>query len=112
MPTARAWEPPIPAEAGWRSGGRMRAAMSLDKKSLLAFADRERGAFESALKEFVEIPTVSSEPARQGDIRRLADRAAALIREHGGTAEILETPGNPLVHGTFDGGDGAPSVTI
>ncbi len=86
--------------------------MTLDKKSLLAFADRERNAFESALKEFVEIPTVSSEPARKDDIRRCADRAAALIREFGGTAEVLETPGNPLVHGSFTVADGAPSVTL
>ncbi len=65
--------------------------MNSDKKSLLAFADRERNAFENALKEFVEIPTVSSEPERKGDIRRCADRAASLIREHGGAAEVLET---------------------
>jgi acetylornithine deacetylase/succinyl-diaminopimelate desuccinylase-like protein len=86
--------------------------MNLDKKSLLAFAQRERGAFENALKEFVEIPTVSSEPERKGDIRRCADRAASLIREFGGVAEVLETEGNPLVHGTFSGDAGAPSVTI
>src|SRR5436305_2224289 len=86
--------------------------MNLDKKSLHAFAERERTAFESALQEFVEIPTVSSEPGRQGDIRRCADRAASLIRELGGEAEVLETAGNPLVHGTFNGSAGAPSVTI
>ena len=90
----------------------MPAAMNLDKKSLLAFAERERSAFERALEEFVEIPTVSSEPERKGDIRRCADRAASLIREFGGQAEVLETAGNPLVHGTFSSGAGAPSVTI
>jgi acetylornithine deacetylase/succinyl-diaminopimelate desuccinylase-like protein len=36
----------------------------------------------------------------------------SLIREHGGTAEVLETAGNPLVHGKFDGADGAPTVTV
>lgn len=86
--------------------------MNLDKKSLLSFAERERSAFENALKEFVEIPTVSSEPERKGDIARCADRAASLIREHGGTAEVLQTGGNPLVHGTFTAAAGAPSVTI
>jgi len=86
--------------------------MNVDKKSLLAFADRERDSFESALKEFVEIPTVSSEPARKDDIRRCAERAVALIHEHGGKGEVLETTGYPLVHGTFAGDKGAPSVTI
>ena len=86
--------------------------MNIDKKSLFAFAERERAGFESALREMVEIPTVSSEPERAADIRRAADRAASLIRECGGEAEVLETPGNPLVHGRFKGDSGAPSVTI
>ena len=86
--------------------------MNVDKKSLLAFAGRERGAFEAALEELVEIPTVSSEPERKEDIRRCADRAASLIREFGGTAEVLETAGNPLVHGTFEAAPGAPAVTL
>jgi acetylornithine deacetylase/succinyl-diaminopimelate desuccinylase-like protein len=86
--------------------------MNLDKKSLLFFAERERGPFENALKEFVEIPTVSSEPERKADIARCAVRAASLIREHGGTAEVLQTAGNPLVHGTFTVAAGAPSVTV
>ena len=50
--------------------------MSVDKKSLLAFANAERDRFESALREFVEIPSVSADPERQPDIRRCAERAA------------------------------------
>jgi acetylornithine deacetylase/succinyl-diaminopimelate desuccinylase-like protein len=86
--------------------------MNLDKKSLLDFADRERDSFEAALKEFVEIPTVSSEPERKVDIVRCAARAAELIREFGGVAEVLETSGNPLVHGRFDAGKSWPTVTV
>jgi acetylornithine deacetylase/succinyl-diaminopimelate desuccinylase-like protein len=90
----------------------MRAAMKLDKKSLSTFAENQRDAFEAKLKEFVEIPTVSSEPERLPDIRRMAEVAAQTIREFGGQASVLETPGNPLVHGRFDVGGGAPTVTI
>jgi len=90
----------------------MRAAMKLDKKSLSDFAKNQRTAFESALKDFVEIPSVSSEPERLPDIRRMAELAAKTIADHGGEASILETDGNPLVHGRFDVGDGAPTVTI
>ena len=86
--------------------------MSADKKSLLAFAKNERDRFEATLREFVEIPTVSSEPERLPDIRRGADRAAELIREFGGEAEVLETAGNPLVHGRFDVDAKAPTVTV
>jgi acetylornithine deacetylase/succinyl-diaminopimelate desuccinylase-like protein len=84
----------------------------MDKASLLAFAKRERDAYEKALKELVEIPSVSSDPARAGDIRRAADHAAGLIRQFGGEAKILETSGNPLVHGRFFVANDVPTVTV
>jgi acetylornithine deacetylase/succinyl-diaminopimelate desuccinylase-like protein len=86
--------------------------MNLSKNELLAFARAERERFERALRQFVEIPTVSSEPDRQGDIRRCADLAAQTIREFGGEPRILETAGNPIVHGRFDSDHGGPTVTI
>src|SRR5258708_19136666 len=84
----------------------------MDKVSLIAFAKRERDAYEKTLKELVEIPSVSSEPARVGDIRRCADYAAGLIRLFGGEAKVLETSGNPIVHGRFFVANDAPTVTV
>ena len=84
--------------------------MTVDKKSLRAFADRERPSFEKALQELVEIASVSSDPARKADIRKCGERAMEMIREFGGKARLLETAGNPIVHGTFDGK--GPSVTF
>ena len=86
--------------------------MNLDKKSLVSFAARERTAFERTLQEFIEIPTVSSDPERQRDIRRCAELAAQTIRDFGGQPAILETAGNPIIHGRFDGETGAPTVTV
>ena len=86
--------------------------MELDKKSLLSFAARERVNFERALQEFVEIPTVSSDPTRQRDIRRCADLAAQTIRDFGGEPSIIETGGFPIVHGRFDSGAEAPTLTV
>jgi acetylornithine deacetylase/succinyl-diaminopimelate desuccinylase-like protein len=86
--------------------------MILDKKSLVAFANKERDHFEAVLRDFVEIPTVSAEPERAADIRRCAERAAATIREFGGQSSILETDGYPLVHGRFDSGSKLPTVTV
>ncbi|MGZ7042455.1 MAG: M20/M25/M40 family metallo-hydrolase, partial [Thermoanaerobaculia bacterium] len=85
--------------------------MNLDKKTLTGFAERERSAFESKLKELVEIPTVSADPDRKGDIRRCAELAVQTVKQFGGEAKILETAGNPLVHGRFDGKH-AKTVTI
>jgi acetylornithine deacetylase/succinyl-diaminopimelate desuccinylase-like protein len=94
----------------------MRAAkellMSLEKSALTAFANRERERFEATLQEFVEIPSVSSDPLRQADIRRCAEAAVAKIREFGGEASVLETDGNPLVQGRFRGDATKPTVTI
>jgi acetylornithine deacetylase/succinyl-diaminopimelate desuccinylase-like protein len=84
----------------------------MDKASLVAFAKRERDAYEKTLKELVEIPSVSSEPARAGDIRRCADYAAGLIRLFGGEAKILETSGHPIVHGRFFVANDVPTVTV
>jgi len=86
--------------------------MNLDKTTLAAWAESERERFEGNLKEFVEIPSVSADPARKGDIDRLAGRAAQLVRDFGGSAEVLQTAGNPIVSGTFAGDKGAPTVTV
>jgi len=63
--------------------------MPVEKSALIAFAKRERDRFEQTLKEFVEIPSVSSEPQRQRDIRRSADLAAQTIRDFGGEPAIF-----------------------
>ena len=86
--------------------------MKIEKKSLTAWANAERDRYEQTLRELVEIPTVSADPEHKGDIRRCAERAAQLIRDFGGQPEIIETAGNPLVHGRFDGDDDAPTVTV
>jgi acetylornithine deacetylase/succinyl-diaminopimelate desuccinylase-like protein len=86
--------------------------MNLDKRSLTAYATDQREAFENALKELVEIPSVSSEPDRKREVRRCAERAAQLVRDSGGQAQLLETDGNPLVFGRFDVDASAPTVTL
>lgn len=86
--------------------------MNLDKQSLLDYANRERDAFEAKLREFVETPSVSADPQHAADVRRCAELAAATVRELGGEADILETAGNPLVHGRFRGPDAKTTVTI
>lgn len=86
--------------------------MNVDKKSLMSWAKSERGNFENRLKEMVEIPSVSADPERKGDIRRCADAAAQLIRDFGGKAKIIKTDGNPLIHGKFTSGRNLPTLTV
>jgi acetylornithine deacetylase/succinyl-diaminopimelate desuccinylase-like protein len=86
--------------------------MKIEKKALAAWAAGQREKFEEALKQFVEIPSVSSEPARIPEMRRCADAAAQLIRDFGGEAKVLETAGHPLVHGRFTTSAKAKTLTI
>jgi acetylornithine deacetylase/succinyl-diaminopimelate desuccinylase-like protein len=85
---------------------------SLSLDALRAFADRHRTAFESELRTLVEIPSVSSDPERKGDILRCAEAAADLFRRHGGEAQILETEGNPLILGRFHTDPRFPTLTV
>lgn len=72
----------------------------------------ERAEYESKLKEWVEIPSISAEPDRHPDIERMAKAAKATIHEFGGTAEIVSTAGNPVVVGRFGSNPKLPTVTI
>jgi acetylornithine deacetylase/succinyl-diaminopimelate desuccinylase-like protein len=71
-----------------------------------------RTDFESRLKEWVEIPTISAEPEHKSDIDRGADAAIQLLRSFGAQAEKVPTPGNPVVVGRFITGNDRPTVTI
>ena len=77
-----------------------------------AFIADSRTDFESKLGEIVEIPTISMDPERQGDIRRGAELARQYLEAIGAKAEIVETPGNPVVFGRIETAPDNPTVTI
>ncbi|MBL8112282.1 MAG: M20/M25/M40 family metallo-hydrolase [Acidobacteria bacterium] len=85
---------------------------SLTKDFLARYAAESREEFEALLKELVEIPTVSSDPARKPDIARGAQVAADLIRRFGGEAQVYETSGNPIVHGKWGSDPDRPTITV
>ncbi len=87
-------------------------AQALTRDALTAFAQANRQAFEAELRTLVEIPSVSNDPERAGDIRRCAEAAVDLFRRNGGEAVILETTGNPLVLGRFGEDPALPTVTV
>jgi acetylornithine deacetylase/succinyl-diaminopimelate desuccinylase-like protein len=64
------------------------------------------------LQEWVEIPTISAEPEHKPDIERGAQAAVQYLRSLGADAQIVTTPGNPVVVGKFMTGSGRPTVTI
>ena len=85
---------------------------NLSQESLRAFAEASRGRFESLLKDFVERPTVSVDPAMKPAIADGVALACDTIKAFGGVPEVLETPGNPIVHGVWGTDASRPTVTV
>ena len=85
---------------------------AFSKDSLSRYADSSRDGFEKALKEIVEIPSVSVEPQHKGDMGRAAACAKSLLESMGAKATIYETGGHPLVHGRFEVNSAYPTATI
>jgi acetylornithine deacetylase/succinyl-diaminopimelate desuccinylase-like protein len=90
----------------------MRAEDGFSRDAARSHARAIRRRWERELATLVELPSVSVDPARAGDIRRAAAAAARLIRALGGEATILPTGGHPLVHGRFQRDRRFPTVTV
>ncbi|HSE37657.1 MAG TPA: M20/M25/M40 family metallo-hydrolase [Blastocatellia bacterium] len=71
-----------------------------------------RDEFEDKLGQLVEVPTISMEPERQQEIRRGAELARQYLEGIGARAEVVETPGNPVVLGRLETGASNPTLTI
>jgi hypothetical protein len=61
---------------------------TLNRDSLRAFANEHREEFEGLLRQFVETPTVSVDPAHAPDIARGLDLTVATIERVGGEARV------------------------
>lgn len=77
-----------------------------------SYIESSRAEYEQKLREWVEIPTISSDPTRRGDIGRGADAAVAYLRSLGAKADAYPTRGNPVVFARFASGPNHPTVTI
>ncbi len=86
---------------------------TLKRDSLLSFAKEHRQEFEALLRRFVEIPTVSVDPAHAEDIKKGLEVTVETIEGFGGKAEVYRADkGNPVVHGVFGNDKNLPTVTV
>ncbi|RPJ41500.1 MAG: dipeptidase [Candidatus Latescibacterota bacterium] len=74
--------------------------------------EREKSRAVDELVDLLRIPSVSADPAHKGDLRKAAEWLAGRLRAAGVKAEILETPGHPIVYGERLDAKGAPTVLI
>jgi acetylornithine deacetylase/succinyl-diaminopimelate desuccinylase-like protein len=80
--------------------------------NLDSYIKTSRNEFEDKLGALVEIPTISMEPERKDDIRRGAELAKQYLEAIGAKAEVVETPGYPVVFGQLTAGANDPTVTV
>lgn len=85
----------------------------LSRDSLVSFATNHRTEYEDLLREFVETPTVSVDPAHAGDIEKGVEMVVETFKRFGARPEVHKvSKGNPVVHATFDVSNKLPTVTV
>ena len=72
------------------------------------YLDQHRRSFEQDLCHLLRIPSVSADSKHSGDVRLAADWLVAHLRGMGLWAELVETPGHPLVYAESPPVPGAP----
>jgi acetylornithine deacetylase/succinyl-diaminopimelate desuccinylase-like protein len=80
----------------------------------LAYVQSHQDKFLEELKAFLRIPSVSTQPEREGDVERAAQWLRDRLAEAGfAEAEVMPTSGHPVVYGarTTDDPD-APTILI
>jgi acetylornithine deacetylase/succinyl-diaminopimelate desuccinylase-like protein len=77
-----------------------------------SYIKHSRIEFENKLAEIVEVPTISMDPERKQDCRRGAELVRGYLESIGTHAEVVETPGNPVVLGRIEAGAGDRTLTI
>jgi acetylornithine deacetylase/succinyl-diaminopimelate desuccinylase-like protein len=79
---------------------------------LRSFVEGSRSRFEDLLGQMVEVPSISMDPSRATEMRRMAEFAVQVLTDLGADARIVETGGYPLVAGGWTTGAHHPTVTI
>lgn len=86
--------------------------MTVNRRQLDAYVGETRPKFEDLLGRMVEIPSISMDPAKASDIRRMADLGLHVLTDLGAKGQIVETGGYPIVSGGWMTGANHPTVII
>jgi acetylornithine deacetylase/succinyl-diaminopimelate desuccinylase-like protein len=81
-------------------------------RQLRNFVKESRPRFEDLLGQMVEVPSISMDSSRSGDMRRMADLARHYLTEMNAKVQVIETAGYPIVSGGWITGAEYPTVTI
>jgi len=80
-------------------------------EKVIQHINSHRDEYVNQLKEFLRIPSISTNPENKGDVERCAQYVAEQMRSVGLTGvQVFETGGHPLVYGEWLGAPGQPTV--
>jgi acetylornithine deacetylase/succinyl-diaminopimelate desuccinylase-like protein len=81
--------------------------------ALDSYLQENRARFVENLKAALRIPSVSSQSEHKADVRRCAEHIAAHLKQIGMTrAEVVSTPGHPVVYAEWLGAPGKPTALL
>ena len=84
--------------------------MSKDSQDVLERIEREKEGYLEELKEYLRIPSISTDPAYADEVKRAGAFLCERLGEAGMTAELIDTDGHPLVHADWTAAEGQPTL--
>ncbi len=81
-----------------------------DSQSVLDRIDAASEEYLEQLKDYLRIPSISTDPAHDEDVGRCCDFVLDRMREAGLDCERIETDRHPLAYGEWMGAPGKPTV--
>ncbi|HVT59975.1 MAG TPA: dipeptidase [Thermoanaerobaculia bacterium] len=84
--------------------------MPTDSRDVLARVEGEKEGYLEELKEYLRIPSISTDPQFRGEVLRASEFLTGKLRAAGLAAEPIATKGHPLVYGEWSGAPGKPTV--
>jgi len=77
------------------------------------YLDDHKTQFLENLKAALRIPSVSAQPQHKADVKRCAEHIVAHLKKIGMTrAEVVTTPGHPVVYAEWLGAPGKPTALL
>lgn len=82
-------------------------------KEVLDFAKKNFNSYVDELKDYLRIPSVSTDPKFQGEVNKCADFVVTKLKDAGmKNVKKIKTDGHPLVYGEWLGAKGKPTILI
>jgi len=79
-------------------------------QSVLDRIEREKETYLEELKDYLRIPSISTDPAYADEVGRAGEFLSERMSEAGLRSEIIATDGYPLVYGEWLGAPGKPTL--